>query len=194
MKIQLAVAALLSFALCASTSSQSQDTHKEKHPTGTKIEKKHSDGTTEVQPDFQKVRLNDDIIRAAQTKLNDEGYKTGTPDGRLGAKTRAAIRKYQQDKNLKVSGQLDESTLSHLNVGAGHTMATAPSDIGRGAKAAGHDFKEGHPVAALKAIGKGFGHAGKAVGEGTKSGVVGTTDKIAGDNKKKTSEEKQPPR
>ena len=193
MKIQLAAVALFSFALCASTPTQSQDSQKDKHPTGTKVEKKHSDGTTEVQPDFQKVRLNDDIIKAAQTKLNDEGYKVGTPDGRLGAKTRAAIRKYQQDKSLKVTGQLDESTLSHLNVGAGHTMATAPSAIGRGAKAAGHDFKEGHPVAALKAIGKGFGHAGKAVGEGTKSGVVGTTDKIAGD-KNKASEEKQPPK
>ena len=192
MKIQLA-AALLSFGLCASIPMQSQDSQKEKHPTGTKVEKTHSDGSTEVQPDFQKVRLDDDIIKAAQTKLNDEGYKVGTPDGKLGAKSHAAIRKYQQDKNLKITGQLDESTLSHLNVGAGHTMATAPSSIGRGAKAAGHDVKEGHPIAAAKAFGKGFGHAGKAVGEGTKSGVVGTTDKIAGD-KNKPGEEKRPPR
>ena len=192
MKIQTA-AVLLSFALCSSTAARSQDSHKDKHPTGTRIEKKHSDGSTEVQPDFQKVRVNGDIIQAAQTKLNDEGYKVGTPDGKLGLKTRSAIRKYQQDKNLKVTGQLDESTLSHLNLGAGQTMATAPGSIGRGAKAAGHDIKGGHPVAAAKAIGKGFGHAGKAVAEGTKSGVVGTTDKIAGD-KKKPAEEKQPPR
>jgi peptidoglycan hydrolase-like protein with peptidoglycan-binding domain len=193
MKIQLAAAALLSFALCAPLPTQSQDSQKDKHPTGTKIEKKHADGSTEVQPDFQKVRLDQDIIQAAQTKLNDEGYKLGTPDGKLGPRTRAAVRKYQQDKNLQVTGQLDESTLSHLNVGGGHTMATAPSAIGRGAKAAGHDIKEGHPVAAAKAIGKGFGHAGKAVGEGTKSGVVGTEGKIAG-NKSKPSEEKQTPK
>jgi peptidoglycan hydrolase-like protein with peptidoglycan-binding domain len=193
MKIQLAAGALLSFALCASLPTQSQDSQKDKHPTGTKIEKKHPDGSTEVQPDFQKVRLDKDIIQAAQTKLHDEGYKVGTPDGKLGPTTRAAVRKYQQDKNLKVTGQLDESTLSHLNVGGAHTMATAPSSLGRGAKAAGHDIKEGHPLAAAKAFGKGIGHAGKAVGEGTKSGVVGTTGKIAG-NKNKPAEAKQPPR
>ena len=193
MKIQLAAAALISFAFCAATPTQSQDSQKDKHPTGTKIEKKHADGSTEVQPDFQKVRVDRDIIKSAQTKLNDDGYKIGTPDGKLGPKTHAAIRKYQQDKNLQVTGQLDESTLSHLNVGGAHTMATAPGAIGRGAKAAGHNIKEGHPIAAAKAIGKGFGHAGKAVGEGTKSGVVGTEGKIAGDNKK-PAEEKQPPK
>jgi hypothetical protein len=32
----------------------------------------------------------------------------------------------------------------------------------------GHDIKKGHPVAAAKSLGKGIGHAGKAVGEGTK--------------------------
>jgi peptidoglycan hydrolase-like protein with peptidoglycan-binding domain len=192
MKIQFAAAGVLSLAVCFTTA-QAQTSQKEKPPAGTTIEKTHSDGSNEVQPDFQKVRVNDSIIQSAQTKLNDEGYKIGTPDGKLGPKTRAAIRKYQQDKNLKVTGKLDESTLSHLNVGAGHTMATAPSSIGRGAKAAGHDFKEGHPLAAIKAVGKGFGHAGKAVGEGTKAGVVGTTDKIAGD-KSKPADEKQPPR
>ncbi len=70
-------------------------------------------------------------------------------------------------------------------------MATAPSNIGHGAKAAGHDIKEGHPLAAAKAFGKGFGHAGKAVAEGTKSGVVGSKDKISGKDK---PESKQTPR
>ena len=107
----------------------------------------------------------------------------------MGPVTREAIRKYQQDKGLKESGTLDESTLTHLNVGGGKIMATAPGDIGRGAKAAGHNIKEGHPVAAGKAFGKGVGRAGKAVGEGTKSGVTGAEQKTVG----KKSDESTPP-
>jgi len=108
----------------------------------------------------------------------------------MGPVTRGAVRKYQQDKGLEVTGTLDESTLSHLNVGAGKVMATAPGDIGRGAKAAGHNIKEGHPIAAGEALGKGVGHAGKAVGEGTKSAVVGTEKKAVG----KKPDESIPPR
>ncbi|MBV9074472.1 MAG: peptidoglycan-binding protein [Acidobacteria bacterium] len=164
----------------------------QKSPNGTVVTGKHADGSTEVQPDFKKARISDNDIIDAQKKLNDEGYNAGTPDGKLGPHTRAAIRKFQQDKNLTVTGKLDESTLSHLNVAPGKTMANAPSDIGRGAKAAGHDFKEGHPLAAAKAIGKGFGHAGKSVALGTKSGVMGSKDKIA--NKSKSKDSSQTPR
>lgn len=187
-KMSLAYACIFTGILCLTASAQS---HKAKAPSGTVVDKQHADGSTEVQPDFKKIRVTPDVVEAAQNKLNADGYNAGTADGKLGAHTRAAIRKYQQDKSLTVNGQLDESTLSHLNVGGGKTIATAPSDIGRGAKAAGHDIKEGHPVAAAKAFGKGFGHAGKAVAEGTKSGVVGSKDKIAGKDK---PESKQPPR
>jgi len=69
------------------------------------------------------------------------------------------------------------------------TRVTAPGDIGRGAKAAAHDIKEGHPIAAGKAMGKGIGRAGKAVGEGTKSGVKGAKHKVTG----KKSDETTPP-
>jgi peptidoglycan hydrolase-like protein with peptidoglycan-binding domain len=110
-------------------------------------------------------------------------------DGKIGPMTRGAITKYQQDKGLKVTGTLDESTLSHLNVGGGKVMATAPGDIGRGAKAAGHDIKEGHPIEAGKAFGKGVGRAGKAVGEGTKSGVSEAGHKVTD----KKSDETTPP-
>lgn len=187
--IRLFAAALVAFALCVFVSAQNSD----KPPSGTRVQKHHADGSTEVQPDFKSVKVSSNDILDAQKKLNDQGYNTGTPDGKIGPRTRAAIRKYQKDKNLTVTGKLDESTLSHLNVAGGKTMANAPSDIGRGAKAAGHDIKEGHPLAAAKAFGKGFGHAGKAVAEGTKSGTMGTKDKIAG-NKGKSEQGNQPPK
>jgi peptidoglycan hydrolase-like protein with peptidoglycan-binding domain len=188
MKKYFPTAFVLAVALCGMMSAQNKD----QAPTGTVIDKQHAD-TNEVQPAKEEISVTPDVVRAAQKKLNNAGYDSGTPDGKIGPKTRAAIRKYQQDQNLTVTGKLDESTLSHLNVGAGKTMATAPGDIGRGAKAAGHDIKEGHPIAAGKAMGKGIGRAGKAVGEGTKSGVVGTKENVTGEQKKSDESAPTPP-
>jgi len=187
--IRLVAAAAFVFAFFTFAPAQTE----QKHPTGTVVTQKHADGSTEVQPQFKTAPLSDDDVLNAQKKLSANGYNVGTPDGKIGPNTRAAIRKYQQDNKLAVTGKLDESTRTHLNVGAGKTMASAPSAIGRGSKAAGHNIKEGHPVAAAKAFGKGFGHAGKSVAEGTKSGVMGTKDKIAG-NKSKPENGNQPPR
>jgi peptidoglycan hydrolase-like protein with peptidoglycan-binding domain len=146
-------------------------------PSGTVVTKK-SGHSTEVQPAKKGISVTPDLVRAAQEKLNAKGYTAGKPTGRMTVVTRRAVRKYQKDENLTVTGRLDEPTLSHLDVGAGKTMSSAPADIGRGAKAAGHDVVSGHPVAAAKAIGTGVGRAGKKVGEGTKSAVVGTKDKV----------------
>lgn len=183
-----AVPALL-LAFCALAPAQTDRTH----PTGTTVTQKHADGSTEVQPDFKQAPLSENDVIDAQKKLNSNGYQAGPEDGKFGPHTRAAVRKYQQDNNIAVSGKLDESTRTHLNVGAGKTMASAPSAIGNGAKAAGHNFKEGHPLAAAKSLGKGFGHASKSVAEGTKSGVMGSKDKIAG-NKGKSENGNQSPR
>ena len=49
----------------------------------------------------------------------------------------------------------------------GNKAKSSAGDMGRGAKAAGHDVKTGHPVEAGKSIGEGTGRAGKDVGQGT---------------------------
>jgi peptidoglycan hydrolase-like protein with peptidoglycan-binding domain len=185
MKLYFVTASLMVMALCATVNGQTQP---DQAPSGTVVDKQHG-SSNEVQPAPEKVQLTPDVVRAAQQSLNEKGYQAGTPDGKMGPVTSGAIRKYQQDKGLEETGTLDESTLTHLNVGGGKVMATAPGDIGRGAKAAGHDIKEGHPVAAGKALGKGVGRAGKAVGEGTKSSVSGAEHKAVG----KKSDESTPP-
>jgi len=146
-------------------------------PQGTEVTQQHPTNN-EVQPTAKTIGVNAKVIRQAQGKLNDKGYSAGPVTGRMNVATRAALRKFQADEKLRVTGRLDENTLSHLNIGAGTTMGAAPGDVGRGAMAAGHDIKEGHPVAAGKAIGTGVGRAGKKVGEGTKSAVVGAKDKM----------------
>lgn len=54
-------------------------------------------------------------VRQAQERLNQLGYAAGTPDGLVGPKTRAALRRFQQEKGLKVTGVLDSATADKLN-------------------------------------------------------------------------------
>src|SRR5256885_1632200 len=151
------------------------------HPSGTVVTK--NSRNTEVQPVTKKVGITPDIIRTAQQKLNNKGYKAGPASGRMNAQTRRAIHNFQRDEKLTITGRLDENTLSHLNEGGPDTLGPAPPDIGRGGKAAGHDIMGGHPIAAGKAIGVGIGRSGKKGGEAKKSLAVTGKDKVAGGTK-----------
>jgi peptidoglycan hydrolase-like protein with peptidoglycan-binding domain len=173
---------MLAFALTASMAAQQTPaaTSSEQAPSGTVVTNRQVN--TEVQPITKQVGITPAIIRAAQAKLNLSGYKAGNATGHMNPSTRRAISAFQTKEGLKVTGSLDENTMSHLNVGGTDTFGAAPSDIGRGGKAAGHDIAGGHPVAATEAMGKGIGHFGKKVGEGTKSLAVTGKDKVAGDH------------
>jgi peptidoglycan hydrolase-like protein with peptidoglycan-binding domain len=162
----------------AQTTSHKHAAQTADHPEGTVPTEKHIE--TVVQPKPKQVKPTSNLIRGAQAKLNAMGYDPGPANGTLNARTRAAIGKFQAAENLKVTRQLDEPTLTKLNVGGTNMITAAPADAGRGAVAAGHNVKEGHPIAAGKAIGKGAGRFGKKVGTGTKALVVGTKDKLLG--------------
>jgi peptidoglycan hydrolase-like protein with peptidoglycan-binding domain len=171
---------MLTLALGASLAAQQSpaSSHSEQPPSGTRVT--HQRVNTEVQPMTKQVGITPAIIRAAQAKLNLSGLKAGNATGQMNASTRRAIRAFQAKEKLNVTGRLDENTLSHLNIGGTDTFGAAPSDIGRGGKAAGHDIAGGHPIAATQAMGKGIGHFGKKVGEGTKSLAVTSKDKVTG--------------
>jgi photosystem II stability/assembly factor-like uncharacterized protein len=76
-------------------------------------------------------KTSDDSVRRAQEALDRAGYEIGNPDGLLGPRTIAAIKRFQTDRYLPVSGQLDEVTLAALGVsnplasGAAHLPALA---------------------------------------------------------------------
>ena len=55
------------------------------------------------------------MARAVQGELKERGYYRGTVDGQFGAGTASALRAFQRDKGLKVTGRLDERTLKALN-------------------------------------------------------------------------------
>ena len=53
-------------------------------------------------------------VRSAQKELKDRGYYSGPIDGVIGPATQTALRAYQRDRGLKVTGRLDSSTIRSL--------------------------------------------------------------------------------
>ncbi len=58
----------------------------------------------------------DEAIRQAQEALNAGGYAIGVPDGRAGSKTIAAVKRFQSDRHLPLTGKIDDITLAALGV------------------------------------------------------------------------------
>ena len=68
-------------------------------------------------------------IRALQEALNKQGIAVKT-DGVLGDETRAAIKQYQSQHHLPVTGEPDKATLDKLGVAA--RQGAAPGGMGQG--------------------------------------------------------------
>jgi len=54
-----------------------------------------------------------DTVKSAQEALNKNGANLAV-DGKMGPKTRAAIKAFQQGHGLKVTGHLDQATMAAL--------------------------------------------------------------------------------
>jgi peptidoglycan hydrolase-like protein with peptidoglycan-binding domain len=67
-------------------------------------EKKQPAVTEKIQ-----IRGNDEV-KSIQRVLNNLGYDAGSADGIMGSKTREAIKLYQQDHDLPVTGQLNSDS------------------------------------------------------------------------------------
>jgi hypothetical protein len=55
-------------------------------------------------------------VGAVQSELVKLGYYDGAIDGTLGDQTEAAIARYQEDRNLSVTGTVDAATLQSLGI------------------------------------------------------------------------------
>ena len=53
-----------------------------------------------------------------QKQLNVHGYQVGIPDGMLGKRSVDALKRFQQDKGIAVTGKADSDTVERLRVGA----------------------------------------------------------------------------
>ena len=57
-----------------------------------------------------------DLTTDVQRALRHDGYYRGDIDGDIGPGTRAAIRQYQYDNHLEVTGRIDRSLLRFLGI------------------------------------------------------------------------------
>jgi peptidoglycan hydrolase-like protein with peptidoglycan-binding domain len=80
---------------------------------------------------MSKSSMGSDRVKQAQQKLKDDGEYQGQVDGKLGPKTAAAVKQYQQKNGLKQTGRLDRDTLGKLGVnsttGSGSSAPAADS-------------------------------------------------------------------
>ena len=53
-------------------------------------------------------------VRELQERLNELGYDSGEPDGRVGSMTRAAIRAYQRDNDMPMDGYASGQLLAAI--------------------------------------------------------------------------------
>jgi len=65
------------------------------------------------------MHLTKDEVKSIQTALRQAGNDPGTVDGVMGKRTSAALRTYQKEHDLKVTGKADDETCARLGVKLG---------------------------------------------------------------------------
>lgn len=65
-------------------------------------------------PPTEPTPQSDPVVRQIQGILQERGYDPGPLDGALGKKTREALRLFQKDHHLAVTGEIDPDTKSTL--------------------------------------------------------------------------------
>ena len=55
-------------------------------------------------------------VRQVQRALEEDGYYTGDNRGNYCYETRVAVRRYQRDKGLRISGKIDDALLKALGL------------------------------------------------------------------------------
>ncbi|MEX1099506.1 MAG: peptidoglycan-binding domain-containing protein [Bacteriovoracaceae bacterium] len=75
-------------------------------------------------------QLSQDQIVEIQQTLNDEGFHSGNVDGMVGPDTKEALKKFQEEKGLSASGDIDQETIDELGVDVDLKQAQEESESG----------------------------------------------------------------
>jgi len=67
----------------------------------------------------------DPLVSTAQQRLKSLGYYNGKVDGIPGSQTHAAVRRYQEANDLKITGELNQETIRHMGL-SGKTASPMP--------------------------------------------------------------------
>jgi peptidoglycan hydrolase-like protein with peptidoglycan-binding domain len=68
----------------------------------------------------------DERVKAVQQALKDKGHDPGQVDGKLGPRTQAALRDFQQAQGMAATGRIDMPTMRALGVEVGKTGSAGP--------------------------------------------------------------------
>ena len=61
--------------------------------------------------------VQDSLAADVQRALKSRGYYYGSVDGLIGSGSRAAIRAYQRDHRMSITGRIDRALLRSLRIG-----------------------------------------------------------------------------
>jgi peptidoglycan hydrolase-like protein with peptidoglycan-binding domain len=96
-------------------------------------------------------------VKAVQQALKDKGQDPGDVDGRMGPKTQAALRDFQQKEGLKATGRADAETMAKLGVeaktGAVDSSSSSPAALPSGSSSSGSSSPTGAPSGAKSGAG-----------------------------------------
>jgi peptidoglycan hydrolase-like protein with peptidoglycan-binding domain len=79
-----------------------------------------ADTTGSLAPDYT-----GDSVRGVQRRLKELGYDPGAIDGGVGAQTQIAIRRFEQDRGMRVTGRLSEALVAELGKSGPRTIAVS---------------------------------------------------------------------
>jgi peptidoglycan hydrolase-like protein with peptidoglycan-binding domain len=86
-------------------------------------------------------------IKEAQQALSQQGYDPGPADGKMGQKTKSALKKFQQSQGMQASGKLDQQTLAALGIqGAGSGTGGQQDMSSSGSGAGGQQDQESNQM------------------------------------------------
>src|SRR3569832_1735524 len=100
----------LASTLYAAGSSQKSSGSQSSSQSGDQQDKGAGSGGTQ-----SATPMTTNTIMEIQQKLNDQGYKVGKPDEKLGPSTRKGISDFQIAKGIPQTGHPDPQTMSALN-------------------------------------------------------------------------------
>ncbi len=148
----IALFAAAALAIPAAAQQQNPDPNTSQNKNSSQDQSGSQDSANQSEPSMsgQRSRSGSIHLTRAQTRmlqqsLNTQGLNAGPVDGVMGSKTKEALKKYQGQKGLNASGEIDRQTLATLLSQKGGTAGASPGNQRTASqKGSGHGMPSQH--------------------------------------------------